>query len=132
LDRDMILAFCPEVARGQPRTTLSTCWDLAIQIVMGLGVDPFPRGTDFELLEFLIQGPPIRLPALQEPLRGILERCLQRDPLRRAGLDQLAAVLETLPQEPMGAIPPLPEMQRALLQAAPWLESVSVHDKEPL
>lgn len=90
--------MAPEVLRGDAADARSDLWALGVVLYeMASGKRPFQGRTGFELSGAILLQPPVDLPPKVGPgLRGIVERCLAKEPAQRyqtAG--ELRAALES-------------------------------------
>ncbi len=101
--------MAPEQLHGRPADTRSDLWALGVVLhEMVSGRRPFQGRTAFELSSAILGGAPAKLPTTVPPgLRGVIERCLAKEPGERfqhAG--EVRAALEALHS---GDVVPLPQ-----------------------
>lgn len=77
--------MAPEQLRGQPAQTESDVWALGIVLCeMVSGARPFAGQTEYELSAAILNEAPVPLsPEIPSGLRGVIARCLEREPERR-------------------------------------------------
>jgi serine/threonine-protein kinase len=77
--------MAPEQLLGQLADGRSDLWALGVVLYeMAAGVQPFQGQTGFELSSAILNQPPRPLPAqVPTALRGVIERCLEKEPGRR-------------------------------------------------
>lgn len=88
----------PEQVRGAAPGVGQDVWALGCCMFECLsGAPPFGGRTTEEILSSTLHGEPEwdRLPPLPEAVRSALQRTFDRDPIRRIGIEDLRAVLET-------------------------------------
>ena len=116
--------IAPEVLLGDPADARSDIWALGVLMFeMAAGQMPFTGRNQFDLTSAIIRAAPAPLPAhVPVPLRGIVVRCLAKDPLQRyqrAG--EVRAALEAIrsdaivPAQPAAARAPAVKIRRL-----PW------------
>jgi hypothetical protein len=91
--------MAPEVLKGQPGDVLSDVWALGVLLHRMLaGALPFKGDTGFDLTAAILRDPPAALPTrVPASLRGIITRCLAKEPAHRyQRADQIRAALETI------------------------------------
>ncbi|HWQ02862.1 MAG TPA: protein kinase, partial [Candidatus Nitrosotenuis sp.] len=94
-----LLYMAPELFRGQAADARSDIWSLGVMLYeMASGRVPFGGKTGYELTAAILRETPPPLPAaISAGLRGVIERCLMKEPAQRyqrAG--ELRAALEAL------------------------------------
>lgn len=96
----------PEQAEGRRLDTASDLFSLgAVLVFAATGLGPFGEGTPISLLRRILSATP-NLGHLTEPVRGLVECCLRRDPASRPTATQLADALMPLPVVgPQGWLP---------------------------
>jgi len=91
--------MAPEQLRGQMSDARSDVWALGVVLYeMASGRRPFQGRTGFALSSAILNEPPPALPAaVPDGLRGVIERCLEKEPTRRyRRAAEVRAALETL------------------------------------
>ncbi|HMC82330.1 MAG TPA: protein kinase, partial [Candidatus Polarisedimenticolia bacterium] len=120
----------PEVLRGAVGDTRGDLWALGVMLFeMAAGRLPFPGRTPFEISSAILTQPPAPFPAgVPAGLRGVIQRCLVKEPeqrYQRAG--ELRAALEAL-QSAASAPPaePRPASRRRRTKAAGPIRALAV------
>ncbi len=77
--------MAPEQVRGEPANARTDVWALGVLLyAMVSGTPPFGASTAPELFSAILRDAPTALPAtVPEPVRAVIERCLEKDPARR-------------------------------------------------
>lgn len=76
--------LAPELLRGSPTSLQTDVWALGVLVYqMATGQLPFRGTTGFELSLEILTGSPRNVEHLPEPVRGVIGRCLERDPQAR-------------------------------------------------
>ena len=91
--------MAPEVLSGQPADTRSDIWALGVMLYeMGAGELPFKGKTSFELCSAILRELPTPLPPrVPATLRGIIQRCLAKEPGQRyQRASEVRAALEAI------------------------------------
>ncbi len=80
-----LLYMAPEQLRGQPPKPTSDVWALGVILYEAVSQAlPFNGGTIHEISAAILSDTPAPLPASVSPhLRGVVQRCLQKDPTQR-------------------------------------------------
>jgi serine/threonine protein kinase/lipopolysaccharide biosynthesis regulator YciM len=94
-----LLYMAPELFRGQPADERSDIWSLGVLLYeMAAGKMPFSGATGYELTAAILRETPAPLPPkISAGLRGVIDRCLAKEPAQRyqrAG--ELRAAFEAL------------------------------------
>lgn len=90
--------MAPEVLVGEPSTPASDVFSLGVTIYECLtGRRPYPANSLVEVIAYTIEGPP---PRLDDPLGGLVDRMLARDPAQRPSLAEVARALTRSPTAP--------------------------------
>jgi serine/threonine protein kinase len=78
-------AMAPEVLKGNPPDIRSDIWGLGIVLYeMAAGAQPFAGRTGIEVSAAILREPPLPLPqSLSAGIRGVILRCLEKEPGRR-------------------------------------------------
>ena len=111
----------PEQLRGEPADARSDVWALGVMFYeMATGERPFQGKTGFELSSAILNQAPAALPpAVPAELRGVIERCLEKEPgqrYQRGG--EVRAVLEAI--QSGSAVPAWPA-RKVTLPRRRWL-----------
>lgn len=139
--RREFIELSPEAVRGQPLDEKNATWVLAMQLCLTLGVKVFREtvSTDLELLQQIMNGPPIDLygHGLPSRLREMLKASLNRDRAMRPTPAALAEALASFDgasarDELSSLATPTHELDRAREQADAWLTGISIHEPEPI
>ena len=82
---DLIAYLAPEQLRGEPGSAASDVWALGVVLhELIAGERPFSGGTSAAISSAILERPPRPLPhTVPTILRGLLSRCLAKDPSRR-------------------------------------------------
>lgn len=112
--------IAPEVLLGEPADPRSDIWALGVLMFeMAAGQMPFTGRNQFDLTSAILRVAPAPLPAhVPVPLRGIIVRCLAKDPVQRyqrAG--EVRAALEAI-QSSTGVTLQVPGRRRHLARPA--------------
>jgi hypothetical protein len=127
---DELRLLSPEAALGRGVTPASASWGLAVQIIESYGLRLFPEGNEVQVLAHITRGAmTVELP---DPLAAVLMRCFNRDPTKRPSMQELAAALGTHEHGAPVTHGARKELDIARAQASPWLNSGTVHDREPV
>ncbi|MDP9264418.1 MAG: protein kinase [Acidobacteriota bacterium] len=117
--------LAPEALRGQPADERSDLWALGVMLYeMATGTLPFQGKTSFELTSGILREPPAPFPErVPTGLRGVIQRCLVKEPGQRyQSAVEVRAALEALQSDAAisAAVPP-PKAPRRI-----WLWPVAV------
>ena len=109
----------PEVLLGEPGNERSDIWALGVTLFeMSTGELPFKGRNDFELTAGILRSPPQVLPAhVPAMVRGVIQRCLAKDPAhryQRAG--EVRAALEAIQSDIAIDVRPARQVSRPV----PW------------
>ena len=116
--------IAPEVLLGEPADPRSDIWALGVLMFeMAAGQMPFTGRNQFDLTSAILRAAPAPLPAhVPVPLRGIVVRCLAKDPLQRyqrAG--EVRAALEAIRSDAILPAQPEPARPRDVtMRLLPW------------
>ena len=113
--------MAPEVLRGKPATAASDLWSLGAMLYqMVTGSLPFKGETSFELsLSIMVEDPPPLPHEIPHAVRGIVERCLEKDPEKRfSSGEELAERIEAARAEIEGPSERKPYLRRTRIVAA--------------
>jgi len=103
--------MAPEVLMGEPSTSTSDVYSLGVTIFECIaGHRPYPATSLVEVIAQTIDGPPGKL---EDPLGGIVDRMLARDPGQRP---KLAEVVRALTRSPTAPVVDAPRRRRW-----PWI-----------
>jgi serine/threonine-protein kinase len=82
---DSLAYLSPEQLRGEPATSASDVWSIGVVLFeMAVGRRPFAGHSDTDLIAAILERPPAALPiAVPAVLRGMISRCLAKDPKHR-------------------------------------------------
>ncbi|HEV2424198.1 MAG TPA: serine/threonine-protein kinase [Terriglobia bacterium] len=98
--------MAPELLHGKPATPKSDLWSLgALLFEILAGRLPFEGQTPFELsMAIMVEDPPTLAPDLPQPLRRLVQKCLEKNPAARpAGAAEVQAALEDVKSTLAGA-----------------------------
>ncbi len=110
-------AMAPELLRGGTADARSDIWALGVLLYeMAAGTMPFAGATGFELSGAILHEAPAALRAsIPDPLRGVIARCLEKNPAARyQSASDIRVALEGVPVE----TPDAGEVRRALEPSA--------------
>jgi serine/threonine-protein kinase len=118
----------PEVLHGEPADASGDIWALGVLLhEMLAGERPFRGQTEFEIAASVLNAEPAALPAsVPEALRGLVRRCLAKDPAARyQSAREVRAVLEMVGLGEKGAARRVgktaPEVGARPTGARPWM-----------
>ncbi|MGH9531126.1 MAG: protein kinase domain-containing protein, partial [Terriglobales bacterium] len=100
----------PEVLRGKPADERSDIWALGVLLhEVASGTLPFGGETSYDLTSSILRDPPKPLPPHVPPgLRGVIQRCLAKEPGERyQHANEVRAALEALGSSTEVAVPVL-------------------------
>ncbi|WP_306326696.1 serine/threonine-protein kinase [Streptomyces venezuelae] len=97
--------LAPEQALGEEVTGAADVFALGAVLVAAAGGRPFGDGTPMGLMYRAVHEAP-DLASVPEPLRGLVGRCLAKDPAGRPTPEQILDELGEGPRDPAGAVPP--------------------------
>ncbi|WP_318208956.1 serine/threonine protein kinase [Streptomyces sp. SJL17-1] len=97
--------LAPEQALGEEVTGAADVFALGAVLVAAAGGRPFGDGTPMGLMYRAVHEDP-DLASVPEPLRGLVGRCLAKDPAERPTPEEILDVLGEGPRGPAGTVPP--------------------------
>lgn len=106
--------MAPDQLRGRPPQPSTDVWSLGVMLYEAVaGARPFQGVTVHELSSSILNDPPAPLqPSISVQLRGVIDRCLHKDPQQRFhNAGELRVALQTLqssPSIPLAAVPRRP------------------------